>query len=366
MGALLLTLLTACRVPGAVLPAIKVGLVAPFEGRYRYVGYDLFPAVRLALREANAAGGLAGPGGAGPYAVELAAYDDAAQVEMAPEQARKLSADPQVLAAIGHFREETTAAALPAYDAAGLALVAPAVLDPALGANDTLVFRLGPDARAVAVALLEGVESAGLVSASPDAHAHPRPLCHALVDAAREQGLVLSPTVSLDETDWLEQVVGADPSVLLCEAEPVGCGEVLRALRTAGWLGEFRGGPDLAAADFAAVAGPWAEGTVFVTPWPFPQDLEGGAAFSAAYQEVSGGAGPGPLALPAYWATRWLLEALRADLTAHQTPSRAGVAEALSSLRPALLQTTGLAPESPLYWYRLGAGGTPRLERVAE
>ncbi|HIE37729.1 MAG TPA: hypothetical protein EYP77_01440, partial [Anaerolineae bacterium] len=45
-----LLLLTACQVPGVVHPTVKIGLVAPFEGRYRYVGYDLFPAVRLALR----------------------------------------------------------------------------------------------------------------------------------------------------------------------------------------------------------------------------------------------------------------------------------------------------------------------------
>ncbi|MCJ7548609.1 MAG: ABC transporter substrate-binding protein, partial [Anaerolineae bacterium] len=53
------------------LPGIvKVGLVAPFEGSYRHVGYDAVYAARLAVREINAAGGIAG------RQLELVAYDD--------------------------------------------------------------------------------------------------------------------------------------------------------------------------------------------------------------------------------------------------------------------------------------------------
>src|SRR5688572_12765648 len=51
-------------------PMIKIGLVAPFEGRYRDVGYEVVYAVRLAVREANARGGVAG------HVVELIALDD--------------------------------------------------------------------------------------------------------------------------------------------------------------------------------------------------------------------------------------------------------------------------------------------------
>ncbi len=83
----LLLLLAACRASGATRPTVKIGLVAPFEGRYRYVGYGLFAAVRLALREANAAGG----GGTPPYSVELVAYDDGADPEMARQQGGEMA-----------------------------------------------------------------------------------------------------------------------------------------------------------------------------------------------------------------------------------------------------------------------------------
>jgi len=96
--------LTSCssplaRFPGTVRPTVKIGLVAPFEGRYRYIGYEVIYGVRLALREANHAGGVGG------YNVELVAYDDGADPTMASEQARKLAVDPEVVTAIGHFRE---------------------------------------------------------------------------------------------------------------------------------------------------------------------------------------------------------------------------------------------------------------------
>src|SRR5919108_607445 len=72
--------LTAC-VP-VTRPVVKIGLVAPFEGRYREVGYEVIYAVRLAVREANAGGGVAG------YSVELTALDDGGDSALAAHQAR--------------------------------------------------------------------------------------------------------------------------------------------------------------------------------------------------------------------------------------------------------------------------------------
>ncbi|MBL8045521.1 MAG: ABC transporter substrate-binding protein [Anaerolineales bacterium] len=110
------SLLSACTV---TRPVIKIGLVAPFEGRYRDVGYEVVFAVRLAVREINAAGGVGG------YSVELVALDDSGDEQMALEQARKLATDASVIAVIGHWRENTTLAAAPEYERAGIPLIAP-------------------------------------------------------------------------------------------------------------------------------------------------------------------------------------------------------------------------------------------------
>jgi ABC-type branched-subunit amino acid transport system substrate-binding protein len=110
--------LTAC---GPVTrPVVKIGLVAAFEGRYRDVGYEVIYAVRLAMREANAAGGVAG------YSVELTALDDGGDPASAAEQARKLGADPQIVGVIGHWLDATTLNAAPVYAAEGIPLLATA------------------------------------------------------------------------------------------------------------------------------------------------------------------------------------------------------------------------------------------------
>ncbi len=362
-------LLPLARFPGSVQPTVKIGLVAPFEGRYRYVGYDVIYAVRMALREANAADGVGG------YSVELVAYDDGADPAMAVEQARKLAADPAVIAAIGHFREETTGAALSVYAGAGIPLVAPAVLDPVLTEGDGAVFRLGPDADALAAALLDGtaqplppdVPSGGLlemVLVSDDG-----PLGQSLQHAAQERGGRLTPVVSPDGDGWLAEVIASGADVVFCDADPVTAGEVVAALREGGWEGVFLGGPELASTDFVAVAGQAAEGAVFVTPWPFPADVSGSADFVVDYHAVSNGMSPGPLALSGYEATWVLLEALERDIATHGAPTREGVAAALSATeREGLLGHVTFDAgrnwgDGLLYWYRVGAGGVPQRVR---
>ena len=111
-------LVSAC-VP-VTRPVIKIGLAAPFEGRYRDVGYEVIYAVRLAVREANAAGGLGG------YAVELTALDDGGDPASAAEQARKMSSDAQIMGVIGDWLDPTTLNAAPVYAADGLPYLATA------------------------------------------------------------------------------------------------------------------------------------------------------------------------------------------------------------------------------------------------
>ncbi len=327
-------------------PTVKIGLVAPFEGRYRYVGYDVIYAVRLALREVNAAGGVGG------YGVELVAYDDGADPAMAVEQARKLAVDPQVIAAIGHFREGTTAAALDTYAGAGIPLVAPAALDTALTRGGAAVYRLGPAGDVLAEALRRHVGRSRVALVSDGG-----PLGAALLERA---SVIVSPS----DANWLSGVLTADVQAVICDADPVTAGEVAAALHEAGWAGAFLGGPDLAAAGFAAVAGEAAEGAAFVTPYPLPADVPGARDFVVSYQTLGPHVSPpGPLALPAYETTWVVLEALKQDIAAHGAPTRAGVAEALATVqRDGLLghiafDATYNWGDAPVCWYRIGAGG---------
>ena len=118
----------------ARLPALKIALVAPFEGRLRQSGYDAFPAVRLAIREAARESGRA---------VELVAYNDDGDPATAMRVARNIALDPDVVAVIGHLELSTTLAALSVYTNAGLAVIVPHLV-PELLPTDPLVFRMGP------------------------------------------------------------------------------------------------------------------------------------------------------------------------------------------------------------------------------
>jgi ABC-type branched-subunit amino acid transport system substrate-binding protein len=367
-------LLTACHFPGVVQPTVKIGLVAPFEGRFRYVGYDVIYAVRMAVREANAAGGVGG------YSVELVAYDDGADPAMAVQQVRKLAVDPTVVAAVGHFRVGTTSAALPSYAEAGIPLVAPAVLASASAWGEfDHVYRLGPPAEAVAGALLayhtegERERGQGWVALVTDGG----PLGEALRQQSQASGLQLSPVVLPQDDDWRDEVLASGVKAVLIDADPVMAGEVAAALRAAGWTGVFAGGPELAAADFAAVAGEAAAGAVFLTAWPFPGDEAGfpsessasGASpdFAVAYQDGSNGVPPGPLAFSAYEATWVLLEALERDIAAHGEPTRDGMAGALAAtareggLGRITFDSAHAWGGAPLYWYRIETEGVPHL-----
>ena len=118
--ALCVLLLAACGGLGSTKPAVKIGLSAPFEGLYRELGYEALYAVRLAVRERNAEGGVGQR-----YLVELVALNDLNEAETAAEQARKMAVDPAVLAVLGGFSAETALVA-PEYEQLGLAFLTPA------------------------------------------------------------------------------------------------------------------------------------------------------------------------------------------------------------------------------------------------
>ena len=352
---LLFCTLGGCGRAGAVRPTLKIGLVAPFEGRYRSIGYDVIYAARLAVREANAAGGVAG------YSVELVAYDDGGVPDTAALQARKLDADPLVLGVIGHFRESTTAASLPGYAEAELPIVAPDVYAVDLTSGPADLFRLAPRGLLLAGGILDRVESLGADRAALVTVGGP--LGTALTEVSADRAVALVPIVSALEAGWELAVLEENPMAAVIDAEPVTSGEAAASLREAGWQGEIVGGPALAASDFRAVAGTAARGHC-VTPWPLPEEVADGAAFAEAYRRVSQGLPPGRLALPAYEATWILIEAIELDLRRHGSASREGVAQALAStLRRGLLGTItfgddGSWDSAPLYLCEAEPSGT--------
>jgi ABC-type branched-subunit amino acid transport system substrate-binding protein len=120
-----LILLTGCQ---RVAPVLKIALVGPFEGAHRAIGYDVIYAARLAVREINQEGGIGG------YRISLVSLDDSGDPELARAVAESQVIDPAVVAVVGHWLPETTAAAKPIYASAGLPFLATG--EPPLGQFD--------------------------------------------------------------------------------------------------------------------------------------------------------------------------------------------------------------------------------------
>lgn len=108
-----LLFLAGCLLPGDAAPIVKFGVIAPFEGAGRPLGYAILPAIKSVVAEANAHGELAG------FRVAVVALDDSLDPAMAAQQARALSLDPDVIAVIGPFTEGAAAAVEPVLAASG-------------------------------------------------------------------------------------------------------------------------------------------------------------------------------------------------------------------------------------------------------
>ena len=308
-------LISGCRTPLDLVPKplpgiIKVGLVAPFEGSYRYVGYDVIYAARLAVREINAAGGIHG------WRLELVAYDDRGDAALAAQIAGNLCIDPGVVAVIGHYRPATSAAAGAVYAKTEL---------PSLAIGDTAspsatAWHLAPPPAKMAeamgmVGLASDPETAGVWMDAQVPVAPAEPLRTYLVDHA------------------LIPVAGHEAEIVFSFLEPVDAASRLADLRAAGWMGRILGTGELASAAFLAAGGDVVTGAQFVTPYPMPQDLADTQAWIEAYRAMGPHVPePRPYALPTYEAVYLIAEALSAVLEDVSPPSRGALAQTLGDV----------------------------------
>ncbi len=110
--------LSACTAPGDAVRVIKIGVIAPFEGLGRPLGYAVLPAVKGAIADANTGGAL------GSYRVALVALNDDLDPAAAAAQAQVLAADSDVVAVLGPFDSAAAQAVAPVLGQAGVPLLA--------------------------------------------------------------------------------------------------------------------------------------------------------------------------------------------------------------------------------------------------
>lgn len=104
---------------------IKIGCVGPITGDQASLGLDQLHALQIAVDEANAKGEII-PG----YRLEIVSLDDQHNPSNAVAMAKRLAADPDVLAVVGHVNSSCSLAAAPVYQNARMAQISPSSSNP--------------------------------------------------------------------------------------------------------------------------------------------------------------------------------------------------------------------------------------------
>jgi len=165
--------LGGCTFPGSTKPVIKIGLIAPFEGEQRPNGYQRLYGVKLALKEINLAGGVAG------YKIELVALNDYADETETALQAQELVIDSDIRAVVGQWEPALFDISAPIYAVAQLAVVRPTQftdfsnLPPTFPADFEALGHSSPDRQAQQAylatrQLIKAIEKATITFGSPE------------------------------------------------------------------------------------------------------------------------------------------------------------------------------------------------------
>jgi branched-chain amino acid transport system substrate-binding protein len=334
---------------------IKIGLVAPFEGLYRPLGYEVLPAVKLALKERNQAGGVQG------YMVELVALNDDRDPETATQRASEMALDPDVLGVIGHFGEQTTVASLPTYREAGLALVVPTTTATEVteqGHGQT--FRLVADDRVLGAAAAQYAvveQGAGRVAVVGG----PSELVDSFVLTAQHAGADVSQYPDQHEQSLPSTLAGGSHDMIFFAGDALQGAELLTELRKSGIDIPFMGANGLDNPQFVQVAGDAADGALYMSLAPPVRDQD----FIEGYLGLSGGP-PGPYAALAYDAATLLLDAIERSVVEQAKPTREGIIKAITGVEardgltgPISFDEQGQALARQVYVYEIVGGQYP-------
>lgn len=308
-GALAVLVMAGCRAPfrgsssaaGDAAPVVKIGVIAPFEGLGRPLGYALLPEVQALVARANAAGTL------GRYRVAVVAFNDDLYGPSAEAQAMALAVDPDVLAVIGPWTNATAQAATPTLVSAGLPGVSGAFL-PEGQRSAPSVHTSCPSPEGLALALLDRADALGhlVAVAGPD-----NTLSAALLTA--RPAIVTLPADTTSNPP-------SPSDTIIHTAEAAEAADDVKRWREDGWEGSLLGGPDLAQPWFVARAGAGAAGTRALACGPATPagTITGDSATAAAVQSARD-------------ATVAVLDALAQDVASEAAPTRAGIAHALAA-----------------------------------
>ena len=346
---------------GGTQPLIKIGLVAPFEGLDRPLGYEALAGVKLALAERNATGGVGG------YRIELVALNDFGEPDESRLQARELAADPAVLGVIAGWSGDTAQMALPVYQASAVAVVVPWSVPPEFADPESGTVLVAADTWRTAEALAQAVATTqpqliALVGDSESAAVYAQSMDDS---GLRAQIIPLTDrTGSSISEEWATREIQdrvQPPDVIILATDGALAGELLLSLHASDWKGSVFGAAEVGNVQLVDVAGDVAAGLIFVSPSPAGRDVPQAIVDDSALEKEQ----LGPRAVLAYDATHTLLDAIELAIQRDGHPSRQGVVSALPAVRhggltgPIAFDSDGRRVDAPVWLYNISNNDYP-------
>src|SRR5215470_6937604 len=249
---------------GSAQAQIKIGVGGPITGGSAAFGAQLKNGVEQAVADINAAGGILG------QKLTLSIGDDRADPKEGVSVANKFAAD-GVKFVIGHFNSGVTIPASDVYQENGMLVITPAATNPKVTDRGLWnVFRVcGRDDQ-------QGVLAGGIIAAKfagkrvaiiHDKTTYGLGLAEETRKAINARGLkeVLFEGVNKDDKDFtalVSKLKAANPDLVYWGGLHDTGGVILRQMRDQGVKAPLMGGDGMADDEFAAIAGPGADGTL--------------------------------------------------------------------------------------------------------
>ena len=250
---------------------VKVGVGGPMTGGSAAFGAQFKQGVEQAVEDINAAGGILG------QKVVLYVGDDRADPKEGVSVANKFAAD-GVKFVIGHFNSGVTIPGSDVYMENGMLVITPGATNPKVtDRNMWNVFRvcgrddqLGSAAGAIIADKFKGKR----VAIIHDKTTYGQGLAEETRKAINAKGLraVMFEGVNKDDKDFtalVSKIKGANADLIYWGGLHDTAGLIVRQMRDQGVKAPLMGGDGMADEEFAAIAGPGAEGTLMTfTPDP--------------------------------------------------------------------------------------------------
>src|SRR3954451_13450440 len=243
---------------------IKFGVAGPMTGGSAAFGAQLKNGVEQAVEDINAAGGILG------QKIVLSAVDDRADPKEGVSVANKLASD-GVKFVIGHFNSGVTIPASDVYQENGMLAITPAATNPKVtDRNLWNMFRVcGRDDQqgGIAGTMIASKFNGKRVAIVHDKTTYGQGLADETKKAMNAKGVkeVMFEGVNKDDKDFsalVSKLKAARPDLVYWGGLHDTGGLIVRQMRDQGLKAPLMGGDGMADDEFAAIAGPGAEGTL--------------------------------------------------------------------------------------------------------